>query len=79
MILDLEIGNGRDELLALFDGMPRFMKVVDINFAEDSEGRTLTFEGGDAACLQVREGGKWKCIALAGNFPNSLVEMAGSK
>jgi hypothetical protein len=79
MILNLEIGHGRDDLLALFNGTPRHMKIVDISFAKDTNGRTLTFEGGDAACLQVRENGRWKCIAAAGNFPDSVVEMAGSK
>ena len=79
VILDLEIGDGRDEVLALFDGTPRHMKIVHISFVEDTKGRTLTFEGGDAACLQVAKDGKWKCIALAGNFPDSLVERIGVK
>ena len=79
MILDLEIGDGQDELLALFDGTPRFMRIVEIGFTENTNGRTLTFEGGDAACLQVRENGRWKCIALAGRFPDSLAERVGVK
>ncbi len=33
MILDLEIGTGRDDILALFDGTPRRMKIVDISTA----------------------------------------------
>ena len=35
MILDIEIGEGRDEILALFDGTPLFiMKIVEIGFTE---------------------------------------------
>ncbi len=79
MILDLEIGGGRDDLLALFDGRPGLMKVVEITFGDDSNSRMLTFEGGDASCLQIRKNGKWKCIVLVGNFPDSLGEMVGSR
>lgn len=55
------------------------MMIVDISFAEDTNGSTLTFEGGDAACLQVRENGLWKCIAFAGEFPDSLAERESLK
>jgi hypothetical protein len=55
MVLDLEIGAGRDDALALSDGTPCFMKIADISTVENSNRRALTFRGW-RCCLPESQG-----------------------
>lgn len=73
MTLDLEIGGGRDHILAYFDGSPPELEIQSIEGNVDSRGRILMLKCGGAV-NQVRENGKWKCIAFAGVVPEVITQ-----
>src|SRR5262249_12436420 len=69
-ILDLEIGRDDPRLLAQFDGLRPEWHVVELGANRDSGGRILVLRNG-AAINQVRDGGRWKCIAFIGPDPEA--------
>jgi hypothetical protein len=69
--LDVEIGQDDDSILSLFDGSSGELEIVAIDSNLDSNGRILTLKSG-AVVNQVKEGGKWRCIAFVGPVPRAI-------
>jgi hypothetical protein len=73
VFMDIEIGRDDPRLLAQFDGMRREWGVIEIINNVDSGGRILCLRNG-SSINQVREHGKWRCIAFIGLSPLDPLE-----
>jgi hypothetical protein len=71
--INLEIGLVREELLSLFDGASPDLEIIATEPNVDSNGRILILKNG-AAVNQVKEDGRWRCIAFCGPIPQRIVD-----